>query len=403
MRRLDYLRRSGHLGRLGHSRRLGDLQHSRPLPASQATPALARIALSTLMVLGLLTGSPASLAAAQAATAVVSAAPSAPTVGHGAPDLADQSRALQRASDAVLGVQVVALENARSVVTLGRSRSGSGVLIGSDGLVLTIGYLVLEAERVQLVLDSGRRVPARVLGYDVATGFGLLQALAPLPLTPVPLGRPDALGQRDALMVVSGGGDGGVSAAQLVSRRAFSGYWEYHIEGALFTAPARRDHSGAGLFNAAGELVGIGSLYVADTGEPTKPNTDVQEPRQSGNMFVPVDLLVPILDELRQRGSSAASKRAWLGMNCVEQGDGLRVVRVNDDSPADVAGLLPGDRILRIDGTEVRALATLWQSLWAGGAPEREITLLIERNNQAQTVKVFSVDRMKTLRREEGI
>ena len=415
MRRLDHLRRLGHLGRLcrlgqldtlrrsGHLRRLGNLQHSRLFPASQATPALARNALSALMVLGLLTGSPASLAAAQAATAVVSAAPSAPTVGHGAPDLADQSRALQRASDAVLGVQVVALENARSVVTLGRSRSGSGVLIGGDGLVLTIGYLVLEAERVQLVLDSGRRVPARVLGYDVATGFGLLQALAPLPLTPVPLGRPDALGQRDALMVVSGGGDGGVSAAQLVSRRAFSGYWEYHIEGALFTAPARRDHSGAGLFNAAGELVGIGSLYVADTGEPTKPNTDVQEPRQSGNMFVPVDLLVPILDELRQRGSSAASKRAWLGMNCVEQVDGLRVVRVSDDSPADVAGLLPGDRILRIDGTEVRALATLWQSLWAGGAPEREITLLIERNNQAQTVKVFSVDRMKTLRREEGI
>ena len=90
-------------------------------------------------------------------------------------------------------------------------------------------------------------------------------------------------------------------------------------------------------------------------------------------------------------------------MNCVEQGDGLRVVRVSDDSPADVAGLLPGDRILRIDGTEVRLLATLWQSLWAGGAPEREITLDIERNNQAQTVKVFSVDRMKTLRREEGI
>ena len=366
---------------------------------------MCKVKLLAMAVIGLLAALQAGPSAAQAALVAI-AEPVAPAAGGGDPNLADRSRALQRASDAVLGVQVVALENARSAATLGRARSGSGVLIGSDGLVLTIGYLVVEAERVQLVLDSGRSVPARVLGYDVATGFGLLQALAPLPLAPVPLGRPDALGQRDALMIVSGGGEGGVSAASLVSRRAFSGYWEYHIEGALFTAPARRDHSGAGLFNAAGELVGIGSLYVADASDPAQPGADNLPPRPqrlSGNMFVPVDLLVPILDELRQRGSSAASKRAWLGMNCVEQGDGLRVVRVSDDSPADVAGLLPGDRILRIDGTEVRLLATLWQSLWAGGAPEREITLDIERNNQAQTVKVFSVDRMKTLRREEGI
>ena len=325
----------------------------------------------------------------------------APAPGQLAPPDAS-SAALLRATDAVIGLQVMALADARSAATLGRSRSGSGVVIGADGLVLTIGYLVLEADQVLLVLDGGRTIPARVLGYDVATGFGLVQALAPLGLAPAPLGRPEGLAQSQPLMIVTGGAGAAVSLAQLVSRRAFSGYWEYHIEGALFTAPARRDHSGAGLFNPAGELVGIGSLFVADAADAPGA-ADGQRPRQAGNMFVPVDLLLPILDELRQRGSSAGSQRAWLGLNCVEQGGMLRVVRVTDDSPADVAGLQVGDRILRIDGTEVRALAKLWQSLWAGGAAEREVTLDIERDAQPQTIKVFSVDRAQTLRRAEGI
>ena len=327
-------------------------------------------------------------------------------------DLLARSRALQQAQQAVLGVQAVAVDDARSASTLGKARSGSGVLIGADGLVLTIGYLVLEAEAVALVHDDGRLVPARVLGYDVATGFGLLQALTPLGLEPAPLGRSGAVAAEELLMIASGGGDGAVSVAQLVSRRAFAGYWEYHIEDALFTVPPRRDHSGAGLFNSAGELVGIGSLLVADAGGGAAGQTggaggagdsDAQRPRRSGNLFVPVDLLTPILAELRARGFSAASRRAWLGLNCAVLDGQVRVVRVSDDSPADVAGLEAGDRILRIDGTEVHALDQLWKTLWAGGAPEREIRLEIERNQAVQTLTVFSVDRMKTLKRAKGI
>jgi len=333
------------------------------------------------------------------------------------PSLASQSQALQRAHQAMLGVQAIALEGARSNTTLGQARSGSGVLISSDGLVLTIGYLVLEAEQVLLVHDDGRSVPARVVGYDVATGFGLVQALAPLVqsaaslapsststperavLQPVPLGRAQHLLAGQPLMIASGGDDATVSNAQLVSRRPFSGFWEYHIDGALFTVPPRRDHSGAGLFNPVGELVGIGSLVVTDASGVSGD----QQARQSGNMFVPVDLLLPILDEMRQRGRSAASQRAWLGLNCVEQNGSLRVVRVSDDSPADVAGLQVGDHILRIDGQEVRALAALWLTLWTGGSAEREVTLEIVRDRLPQTLKVYSVDRMKTLRRAEGI
>jgi serine protease Do len=311
------------------------------------------------------------------------------------PDMGAASRALQRAQAAVVGVQARAVDGARSSRTLGQRREGSGVVIGREGLVLTIGYLILEAEQLEIVTDDERVIPARAVGYDLATGFGLLQALAPLGIDAVPMGRAESLRPREGLMIASGGEDGAVSAAWLVSKRPFSGYWEYHIPGALFTTPPRPDHSGAGLFNIAGELVGIGSLFVADAAGG--------EERLPGNMFVPIDLLRPIFDEMLKVGMGASSKRAWIGINCVEHEGGVRIVRVNDDSPADVAGLQPGDRIVRIDGLDVTALEQLWTRLWTGGAPEREVVLDIQRAGQAQTVRVFSVDRMKTLKRAQGI
>ncbi len=306
-----------------------------------------------------------------------------------------QSLALSRANAAVVALKAVAVDDARSAATLGHMRQGSGIVIGDD-LVLTIGYLILEAQVVLLELDRERSVPARVLGYDVATGFGLLQALAPLRIEAVPLGKAAALSHREPLTIVSGGEDGGVSVAALVSRRSFSGFWEYHLDAALFTIPARADHSGAGLFNARGELVGVGSLLVADALGP-------REAKLSGNMFVPIDLLEPILDDLRTRGSARSSERAWLGLNCVETEAGIRVARINKDSPAELAGLEPGDRIVRIDGTEVPALEVLWKTLWSGGAAERDVRLDIVRGGQTQTLTLHAVDRMKTLKRAGGI
>ena len=321
------------------------------------------------------------------------AAPAAPSVEI---SIEQQSRALSRASDAVLGLQVRAVEDARSARTLGARRQGSGVLIGTDGLVLTIGYLILEAEQVELVTDDDRRIPARVVGYDVATGFGLVQALAPLRLAPAPLGEAALLQPSEPLIIVSGGEEGEVGPTRLASRRGFSGYWEYHVDGALFTAPARADHSGAGLFNMKGELVGIGSLVVNDA-------FGADGARVAGNMFVPIDLLKPVLAEIRERGSSLASARAWMGVNCAEFGEGLRIIRVSDDSPADVAGLQAGDRIVGIDGAAVARLEELWKRLWAGASAEREVRLEIERDGQRQTLSVQTVDRAKTLRRAQGI
>ena len=312
------------------------------------------------------------------------------------PTLEARSRALDRARAAVIGLQTQAVADARSASTLGSERQGSGVLIGSDGLVLTIGYLVLEADEIELIVGNDRHVPARVVGYDVATGFGLVQALLPLRMAPAPLGRSDGLSRDEPLVMMAAGEDGTVDTVRLLTQRPFAGFWEYQIDGALFTSPPHDDHSGAGLFNLNGELVGVGSLLVNDALGPEAGGVPA-------NMFVPIDLLKPILRELRDNGRSRASMRPWMGVNCVEADGEVRIVRVADDSPADVAGLQAGDRILRIDGVEVSHLDQLWKRLWAGEGGEREVRLEIQRDGEAQSLTVQTVDREKTLRRAQGI
>jgi serine protease Do len=301
-----------------------------------------------------------------------------------------------RAQAAVVGLRTTSIPDARSNDALGREREGSGVLIDSDGTVLTIGYLVIEAEEVDLVLPDGRVVPARVVAADPASGFGLVQALTPLAIEPAPLGRSAKVSPRDTLLVVSGGAEGDLSQVRLVARRAFSGSWEYQIDDALFTAPPRIDHSGASLFNTDGELLGIGSLVVADAlGTGGRP--------VMGNMFVPIDLLKPILAELRSRGSTRQSHRPWLGVNCVDVSGQVRVVRVTPGGPAAHAGLLPGDHIRRVDGAAVTTLPAFYGLLWRDDTPEREVTLEVRRGDESQSIKLRSADRLKVLRQAPGI
>lgn len=300
--------------------------------------------------------------------------------------------ALKRAHVATLGVRSVAVDDAFSNETLGRQRIGSGVVIDHEGLMLTISYLVLEAERVEVEVEPGRIVPARVVGIDIATGFALLRPLVPIDIPPVPLGSSARVGRDQPLLFSS---SDQVSLARLVMARPFSGSWEYHLDSALFTAPPRSDHSGAGLFNADGELVGIGSLVVRHAAGDDHPPVP-------GNMFVPVDLLKPILSELTSRGTTAASLRAWLGLNCAERDGDVRVVRVNRDSPAEAAGVQVGDRIVSIDGRQVSSLETLYKALWTGQAM-RDVAVGIRRDGQLRDLTVHSVDRQSVLRRSRGI
>jgi serine protease Do len=303
---------------------------------------------------------------------------------------------MTRALQAVVGLQVTATEGARSAETLGRQRGGSGVVIGADGLILTIGYLILEADTIQVTTHDNRVIPARSVGYDLATGFGLVRTLLPLRgVQPVALGSAGELAAEAPLIAAIGGEDGGMGLTRLVSARPFSGYWEYHIEKALFTSPPVRNHSGAALFNPRGELLGIGSLFVGNAMGDDKP--------MPGNMFVPVDLLKPVLAEMQQTGSTRVSRRPWLGLSSTEQGGRVQIIRVSREGPAYAAGLTPGDVVLAIDEEKVSTLEGFYKKLWARPDPEGEVRLTVMHGSEIRQVTVKAVDRMKIIRRPAGI
>ncbi|HZN46881.1 MAG TPA: S1C family serine protease [Ramlibacter sp.] len=304
--------------------------------------------------------------------------------------------AITRAAQAVVGLQITVAEEARSAETLGSERSGSGVVIGPDGLILTIGYLILEADAIQVTTHDNRQIPARPVGYDLATGFGLVRAVLPLRgIQPVPLGSARGIAPQTPLIAATGGEDGGIGVTQLVDNRPFSGYWEYHIESALFTSPPLRNHSGASLFSARGELVGIGSLFVGNA---------LGDNRQlPGNMFVPVDLLKPILAEMQQTGSTRISHRPWLGLSSTEQGGRVQIIRVSRESPAQDAGLAPGDVVLAIDDEKVSTLEGFYKKLWARTEAEAEVRLTVLQGSDIRQVTVRAVDRMKMMRKPAGI
>jgi serine protease Do len=330
----------------------------------------------------------------------LSFAASPPTAaGASSPSAQDTINALTKAQSAVVGVQVTAAEGARSAETLGKQRSGSGVVIGADGLVVTIGYLILEADDIQITTTDKKTVPARVVAYDLATGFGLIRPVVPLRgIAPVSLGGITDIKTGEALMASTGASpddDADVNMTQLVSKRAFSGYWEYHIDSALFTSPPVQNHSGAPLFNQRGELLGIGSLFVMDAMG--------QNVRLPGNMFVPVDLLKPIMAEMLQTGSSKLSKRPWVGLTSAEQGGRVQIVRVNKDGPAQAAGLQPGDVVLAVDDAKVANLEAFYKKLWDRASPEADIKLTVLQGADLKTIVIKAVDRMSTMRKPSGI
>lgn len=311
---------------------------------------------------------------------------------------------MSRAHEAVVGIMVTATEGARSAETLGQQRAGSGVVIGDDGLILTIGYLMLEAEHINIVTQGNKTLPATAVAYDMATGFGLIRPLLPLRgISPVKLGSLSDMKPGDALMAATGpttgGDDGGVSMTRLVSRRAFSGTWEYHIDTALFTSPpvssGRGNHSGAPLFNLKGELMGVGSLLVMDASGENR--------RMPGNMFVPVELLKPILAEMKQSGSSSQSHRPWLGLTSHDRGGQVQILRVSADSPAADAGLEPGQFVLAVDGSEVSTLEAFYKKLWARASPEQTVRLTVRQGDEVRTIELKPQDRMLTLKKPAGI
>ncbi len=308
----------------------------------------------------------------------------------GASTAVAQSVSLEELISGIVRIKAFINPEGRSVRNLGREREGSGVVIDSTGLVVTIGYLMVEAHAVEVQSNDGRTVPAQVVGYDHATGFGLVRTLAPLKVRPLALGKSADLKEGAPLLIASFGGVSRVLPVELIAKREYAGSWEYLLEQAIFTAPAHPAWSGAALINSKGELVGVGSLIVGDVSG--KGDGVV------GNMFVPIELLPPILGDLISLGRVSGPGRPWLGLTTEEARGRLIVSRVVPGGPAEKAGMRRGDVIVGVAGAEPKTLADFYRKVWAVGDAGVTVPLDVQHGGETRRVEIKSMNRLDHLK-----
>ena len=305
------------------------------------------------------------------------------------PDPSEHGFDVDRAYRAVVGLKAIVPANAYTAGTLGTEREGNGVVI-REGLVLTMGYLITEAETIWLITADGRAVAGDVRGYDPETGFGLVQALGRLNLPSLDLGDATRLAVGDTAILAAAGGTGHAVETKVIARQEFAGYWEYLIDDAIFTAPAHPSWGGAALIGGDGRLLGVGSLILQ--------HGDVQGGRSDMNMVVPISLLNPVLDDLLAFGRVNRPNRPWLGVYAMEVGDHIVVRGVAEGGPAQQAGVAVGDRLLAIDDDAVADLSALWQRLWASGPVGSTLGLKLRRERRSMVIKVTTGERSSHLR-----
>jgi S1-C subfamily serine protease len=297
---------------------------------------------------------------------------------------------LGAALDAAVMLRTEIPEDAFTAPILGTERAGNGVVIREDGLILTIGYLITEAESIWITTNRGIVVQGHALAYDQGSGFGLVMPLGRLGARPLARGSAATVKSDSPVLVIGHGGRAHSLKARIVSKREFAGYWEYVLDEALFTAPAHPQWGGAALVGEDGKLLGIGSLLVQEA---------VGDKTVDGNMFVPIDLLAPILDEMLASGRAARPPRAWLGLYIAEMEGRLVIGGLAPGGPAERAGLKLGDLILEVGGEKITGLAALFRKIWSCGPAGSDVPLAFSRRGATSTVRIRSADRSDFLKK----
>ena len=275
-------------------------------------------------------------------------------------------------------------DEARTAASLGTSRRGTGVVI-DDKHILTIGYIVAEADKIEIGLPGGKEVPGDLVAYDHSSGFGILKTILPTKLNPLKLGDSDNISEEDLLFVIPYPDQGQGSGARAVSRRSFAGWWEYYLEKPIYTYPMTQSWAGTPLLNSYGEIIGIGSLYVQES---------VQGVQSPGNLFVPVNILKPILSDLLKNGRRTKEINPYMGINSEEINGKVYITRVSENGPAARAGILSKDIILSVNGIKVNSIKDFYLTAWSLGGPGTLIKLEVERDQKKISFDIKTVDRM---------
>ena len=284
----------------------------------------------------------------------------------------------------VVKIDSIIPPEARTAQSLGTVRGGNGVVIDNKH-ILTIGYIVVEAETITITLPDGKKFPGELIGYDHTTGFGILRTIIQSNLTPLKIGDSDQLTKEDFLYVLPYLTEGRPSAVKMVSRRSFAGWWEYFLDKPIYTYPANSSFAGSALINEYGEVLGIGSLYVGDAAA-----TGISSP---GNMFVPINDLKPILDDLIENGRRTKDIKPYMGLTSSDNTGQVKITRVNDNGPAAKAGFSVNDTILAVNDEKINNIEDFYKVVWSFGGPGTKLQFDIERNQEKLNIELTTMDR----------
>jgi len=291
---------------------------------------------------------------------------------------------IRKIYQSIVKIDSIVPSDARTAKSLGTIRGGNGVVI-DDKHILTIGYIVVEAETITITLPNGGVVPAELIGYDHTTGFGILKNILPSKLSPLKIGNSDNLNKEETLYVLPYLTEGAPSAVKMVSRRSFTGWWEYFLDKPIYTHPMNSSFAGSALINEFGEILGIGSLYVSDAAAKGIPSP--------GNLFVPINDLKPILDDLIVNGKRTSDVKPYMGLTSNDDTGKVMITRVNDEGPAAKAGFMENDVILKVNKINIQDTENFYKIVWSQGGPGTLLDFEIERNNQIISLKLTTMDR----------
>ena len=291
---------------------------------------------------------------------------------------------IRKIYQSIVKIDSIVPADARTAKALGTVRGGNGVVI-DDKHILTIGYIVVEAETITITLPNSGVVPAELIGYDHTTGFGILKTILPSKLSSLKIGDSDNLNKEETLYVLPYLTEGSPSAVKMVSRRSFTGWWEYFLDKPIYTHPMNSSFAGSALINEFGEILGIGSLYVSDAAAKGIPSP--------GNLFVPINDLKPILDDLIANGKRTSDVKPYMGLTSNDDTGKVMITRVNDDGPAAKAGFMENDIILKVNKINIPDTENFYKTVWSQGGPGTLLDFEIERNNQIISLKLTTMDR----------
>jgi S1-C subfamily serine protease len=296
----------------------------------------------------------------------------------------------RRAAPGMVSLRVEADPHAPSSATLGAERAGSAVIFDPAGYALTVSYLLLDAERLEVTLRDGRTVPARLVGLDLEVGLGVLKLAWPGPWPAAPLG--------DSTRVQVGDGAGTLGMtenADLVAVeaqvRAVQGYtasWEYMLDRAFMVAPFNPAFGGGALVDGTGAVVGITSLRLGD-----KPYS---------NLAIPIEKFLAGRDELLARGRvESRGVRPWIGVYTENApGRGAMVLGVSPVGPAGPAGFRRGDLIVSVNGRAVASQEEFYTRLWETRLGE-PVVVTVRRESGSRVLTVTPADRYRIFRTKE--